>query len=312
MSADGEVATRRRRAAGDLDGALARWGDAFAAAARVGPIRRPPTAWCSWYHYFERVTQGDVEENLQAVGDLGLAVDVVQIDDGYQAEIGDWLLLSDRFASLGGGRRPHPGGRAAGRHLGGAVPGGRALRARPRPPRLAGGRCLPGTGWGEPDGCTPSTPRTRRRRPTCARCSAPSATWASTTSRSTSSTPVRWRGGGPTPDATGGGGLPPGAADHPRGDRHRRLPARLRGADPAQRRAGRRHADRTGHRPPRRAARRRPVPALPAGGGAEQPLAGVAARAGSGSTTPTASSPARTSSDERTGPPSWSGTAASG
>ena len=50
-----------------------------------------PTAWCSWYHYFEQVTQDDIEENLRAIDDLDLDVDVVQIDDGYQAEIGDWL-----------------------------------------------------------------------------------------------------------------------------------------------------------------------------------------------------------------------------
>ena len=41
-----------------------------------------------------------MEENAAALDDLGLDVDVVQLDDGYQAEIGDWLVLSDRFASL--------------------------------------------------------------------------------------------------------------------------------------------------------------------------------------------------------------------
>ena len=62
----------------------------------------------------------------------------------------------------------------------------------------------------------------------------------------------------------------------------RRLPARLRRADPAQRRAGRRHAGRSGHRPPLRAARRRSLAALPAGRGAEHPVAGAGSTAGSG------------------------------
>jgi alpha-galactosidase len=84
----------------DLDSALARWADGFAADHHPGPIRPAPTAWCSWYHYSTQVTQADVEENLAAIGDLGLDVDVVQIDDGWQAEMGDWLQLSDRFASL--------------------------------------------------------------------------------------------------------------------------------------------------------------------------------------------------------------------
>ncbi len=85
---------------GALDHALAHWGDGFAAAAGVRDLRPPPTAWCSWYHYFENVTQADIEENLVAMGELDLDLGVVQIDDGYQAELGDWLTLSDRFASL--------------------------------------------------------------------------------------------------------------------------------------------------------------------------------------------------------------------
>jgi alpha-galactosidase len=84
----------------DLDRALASWADGFAAGAGVGPLTPPPTAWCSWYHYFQQVTQDDVEENLDAIEGLDLPIDVVQIDDGYQAEIGDWLTLSDRFPSL--------------------------------------------------------------------------------------------------------------------------------------------------------------------------------------------------------------------
>jgi alpha-galactosidase len=85
---------------GGLDAALGGWGEAFAARAGVGPLRPAPTLWCSWYHYYTRVTEADVEENLLALAELDLDLDVVQIDDGYQAEIGDWLLPSHRFASL--------------------------------------------------------------------------------------------------------------------------------------------------------------------------------------------------------------------
>src|SRR4051794_9362835 len=98
VSADGEGTTAVSDRSG-LDAALAGWAEGFAAAAGVGPLRSPPTVWCSWYHYYERVTQDDIEENLQAVDDLDLDIEVVQIDDGYEAEIGDWLELSDRFAS---------------------------------------------------------------------------------------------------------------------------------------------------------------------------------------------------------------------
>lgn len=85
---------------GGIFGALGRWGDSYASALEVGPIRAAPTIWCSWYHYFMQVTEQDMLENLDAIKELQLPVDVVQLDDGYQAEIGDWLTLSGRFGSL--------------------------------------------------------------------------------------------------------------------------------------------------------------------------------------------------------------------
>ncbi|ETK36259.1 glycoside hydrolase family 36 protein [Microbispora sp. ATCC PTA-5024] len=100
ISAEGPVTARTHP--GPLYDALSAWADGFALRAGAGPIRPAPTAWCSWYHYFEHVTEADVDENLRAVVDAALPVDVLQIDDGWEAEIGDWLDLSDRFASLEG------------------------------------------------------------------------------------------------------------------------------------------------------------------------------------------------------------------
>jgi alpha-galactosidase len=102
VSADGPVRATVDRGPGDLQEALARWADGFADRAGVRAIRRAPTIWCSWYHYFTRVTEADMDENLATMGELDLPVDVVQLDDGYEAEIGDWLALSGRFASLDG------------------------------------------------------------------------------------------------------------------------------------------------------------------------------------------------------------------
>jgi alpha-galactosidase len=131
-----------------LDLALGEWGARFAAASGVGALRRPPTAWCSWYHYFERVTQDDIEENLAAIDDLALDIDVVQIDDGYQAEIGDWLLLSERFASLSDiVGRIRAAGRRAGIWVAPFLVGERSVLAREHLDWL-----VPGTpshdGWG--------------------------------------------------------------------------------------------------------------------------------------------------------------------
>jgi alpha-galactosidase len=132
---------------GVLDRALARWADGFAVEAGVGTLRPPPTAWCSWYHYFEDVTQGDIEENLLAMDELDLAVDVVQIDDGYQAELGDWLTLSDRFASLPDiVGRIRDAGRRAGIWVAPFLMGERSAVLRDHPDWAIGG-ADPGTGW---------------------------------------------------------------------------------------------------------------------------------------------------------------------
>jgi alpha-galactosidase len=86
---------------GRVGAALATWAERYAERAGLQAPRPAPTAWCSWYHYFTKVTEADVLENLDAMDDLHLPIEVVQLDDGYQAEIGDWLELSGRFRSLG-------------------------------------------------------------------------------------------------------------------------------------------------------------------------------------------------------------------
>jgi alpha-galactosidase len=53
--------------------------------------------WCSWYHYFHDVTEADLDHNL-ALAD-SWPFDVFQLDDGYQAAIGDWLITNDKFPS---------------------------------------------------------------------------------------------------------------------------------------------------------------------------------------------------------------------
>ena len=57
------------------------------------PPRRPsinPVGWCSWYHYFSRVTWDDIAKNLNAARGV-YPFQLFQIDDGYEADIGDWL-----------------------------------------------------------------------------------------------------------------------------------------------------------------------------------------------------------------------------
>ncbi|MFS0894657.1 glycoside hydrolase family 36 protein [Microbacterium sp. 179-I 3D3 NHS] len=80
--------------------ALEVFGERFGAAsgARIG--RRSPRVWCTWYQYFEEVRAADVVENLRAIDDAGLDVDVVQIDDGWSLGTGEWTAPNPRFGSL--------------------------------------------------------------------------------------------------------------------------------------------------------------------------------------------------------------------
>ncbi|MCO6011303.1 alpha-galactosidase [Actinoallomurus purpureus] len=124
---------------GPLETALAAWADGFAALTGARPPRLPPTAWCSWYHYFGAVTEDDVLENLDAVGRHDLPVDVIQIDDGWQAEIGDWLAYSGRFASLERlADRIRQAGRRAGIWVAPFLIGARSALSRVHPDWLTG------------------------------------------------------------------------------------------------------------------------------------------------------------------------------
>lgn len=52
------------------------------------------TGYCTWYYYYKNVTEADFLENLSAVMEKRNScypVQIVQIDDGYQAHQGDWL-----------------------------------------------------------------------------------------------------------------------------------------------------------------------------------------------------------------------------
>jgi len=86
-----------RSAEPDCSGLLDQW--AAAAGARAGARTGAPfqVGWCSWYQYFHDVTEEDIRSNLALAGDWPF--EVFQVDDGYQAAIGDWLDTNDRFPS---------------------------------------------------------------------------------------------------------------------------------------------------------------------------------------------------------------------
>lgn len=63
------------------------------------PVSQVPAGWCSWYHYFQDISADVIQANLQKAEDLQprLPLDLFQIDDGFQSEVGDWLTFKETF-----------------------------------------------------------------------------------------------------------------------------------------------------------------------------------------------------------------------
>src|SRR5438105_7222136 len=61
--------------------------------ANHAPLRTssPPTGWCSWYCFGPRVTARQVLDNLDFIAKNVPGLKYIQIDDGYQPAMGDWL-----------------------------------------------------------------------------------------------------------------------------------------------------------------------------------------------------------------------------
>jgi alpha-galactosidase len=59
--------------------------------------KQPPTGWCSWYCFGPRVTDKDVLDNLEVIAKRVPELRYVQIDDGYQPAMGDWLETGKAF-----------------------------------------------------------------------------------------------------------------------------------------------------------------------------------------------------------------------
>ena len=60
-------------------------------------VEAPPTGWCSWYCFGPSVTAQQVLDNLDVIAKSVPALKYVQIDDGYQSAMGDWLETGTAF-----------------------------------------------------------------------------------------------------------------------------------------------------------------------------------------------------------------------
>jgi alpha-galactosidase len=57
------------------------------------------TGWCTWYYFFGKVQEQDLVTNLETVAQCReeMPLSVVQLDDGFEAEVGDWLAVNEKF-----------------------------------------------------------------------------------------------------------------------------------------------------------------------------------------------------------------------
>ncbi len=76
------------------------------AVARENNARRivnSPIGWCSWYYFFNSVTQDNILSNMQWAEkwmDV-VPLEIIQIDDGFQLEVGDWFNSDVRSFPMG-------------------------------------------------------------------------------------------------------------------------------------------------------------------------------------------------------------------
>ncbi len=72
---------------GDEDEVFAAYAEQLGA--RLGrSAKRAGNVWCSWYAYYENITEDQLAKDITAL--RGLPFDVAQIDDGWEEQVGDW------------------------------------------------------------------------------------------------------------------------------------------------------------------------------------------------------------------------------
>jgi hypothetical protein len=63
----------------------------------------PPSGWCTWYYYYQHITESEVKQNAQWIADnlKDYGAQYVQIDDGWQGtgrgSNRDWSIVSSQF-----------------------------------------------------------------------------------------------------------------------------------------------------------------------------------------------------------------------
>ena len=74
----------------------------FEAVAIQNDVKRDqpsPVGWCSWYHAYESVSEKWMMDNINwgTANRERIPLDIIQLDDGYENEVGDWFSWKESF-----------------------------------------------------------------------------------------------------------------------------------------------------------------------------------------------------------------------
>jgi alpha-galactosidase len=58
-----------------------------------------PAGWCSWYYYYQKISEKTILHNLENIQAFksSLPLELVQIDDGFEKQVGDWYSFTKEF-----------------------------------------------------------------------------------------------------------------------------------------------------------------------------------------------------------------------
>lgn len=136
--------------AASLDEGLSAVGDLLARRLVTRPVQALPAGWCSWYTYWNAVTAQDIVDNIEVIETNDLGIEVVQVDDGYQHDIGDWLDGRPGFGDLDEvARRIADTGRTPGLWTAPFLVGADSDLAAAHPEWLVGGAVACERHWGQ-------------------------------------------------------------------------------------------------------------------------------------------------------------------
>jgi alpha-galactosidase len=78
---------------------LCRYFEAVAVENNASLRHDPPVGWCSWYHAYESVSEKWMMDNISwaSANRDWIPLNVIQLDDGYEKEVGDWTSWKDSF-----------------------------------------------------------------------------------------------------------------------------------------------------------------------------------------------------------------------